>query len=82
MDKPIKKLNLNRETVKTLSVKAGVRTGADISIIAQGGASGRSSGGSVLTGSRGNTQTCGLSDLGGLGGLGGFGSGIDRNGGH
>ena len=41
MNKPIKKLNLNRETVKTLSVKAGVRTGADISIIAQGGASGR-----------------------------------------
>ena len=79
MDKPIKKLNLSRETVKTLNVKAGVRTGADYSIIAQGGASGRTSAGPL--GSRGMTDTC---TLGGVGGFGGgiFSGGIDRNGGH
>ncbi len=78
MDKPIKKLNLNRETVKTLTVKAGVRTGADYSILAQGGVGGHPTG---PLGSRGMTDTC---TLGGIAGLGGaiFSGGLDRNGGH
>ena len=65
MDKPIKKLNLNRETVKELGVKAGVRTGADYSIIAQSGTGGRPSGGFSGGGSRGNSESGGV----------GFGSG-------
>jgi hypothetical protein len=76
MNKPIKKLNLNRETVKELGVKAGVRTGADYSIIAQSGTGGRPSGGFSSGGSRGNSESGSVVGIG-SGGIfvgGGFGN--------
>ncbi len=86
MSQPAKKLTLTRETVKSLNVKAGLRTGDGASLVAQGGASGRGPGsgprGSDTAGGVAATIGCGLGGAG-FGGAGGglFGGGVGGLGG-